>query len=61
MKLPKTIYVKQEGDGKQAYLNAVDDPCGLVEIGEKTRIGIYTLTRLEDIEGVVKRNSVKTR
>ena len=59
MKLPKTIYVKQEQDGKVTYFVADDDLRGLAEVGEKIRIGVYTLARLEDIEGAVKRTTVK--
>jgi hypothetical protein len=56
-KLPKTLYVKIEQDGNKSYPVAADDPLGLAELGEKTRIGVYSLTRIEDIEGVVKRTA----
>ena len=57
MKMPKTLYVKIEQDGDVSYPVAASTTIELAELGKKTRIGVYALSHLEDIEGVVKRTS----
>lgn len=53
-KLPATLYVKTEQDGKISYFVADEDPHNLVEMGQKVKIGVYKLTKTQTGKGVVE-------
>lgn len=55
MKLPKTLFVKMEKEGDTTYPVADTSLVGLAEMGEKLKIGVYTLTETIEAEGVVSR------
>lgn len=49
--LPKTIYVKLERpENDEPFLVASDEKYGLVEAGERLKIGTYKLVEVEDAE-----------
>ncbi len=57
MAMPNILYVKIEQDGDVSYPVADENIEKLIEMGEKTQIGVYTLSYLEDVQGVIKRTS----
>ena len=56
--LPATIFVKIEKEDDADWLNAARHAEAHAEIGTKTRVGIYKLVGVRDIEGVVESISV---
>lgn len=60
--LPKTITVRIEDGGTGPnYMVAAETLLDHAEIGEKRRVGVYTLTELRDVEGVASSEIVKQR
>ena len=57
--LPKELFVKIDGDGKDQYYNATDDQVGLVEMGETAKIGTYRLVSTHTAKGVAITNNLK--
>jgi len=61
-KFPQTIFVKYEDGGSDPeYLAASDDVIGMVDVGDKTRVGIYRLESTVECEGIVKTTAVPKR
>ena len=60
---PKTLYVKVESGGSGPdYFNACEDVIETAEMGEKTKVGVYTLTETIEVKGVAITNTLaKTR
>lgn len=52
MKLPKTLYVKIESDKDATYFVCEEDASGLVEMGQKIKIGVYELVETKNAEGI---------
>ena len=52
-KFPKKLFVKMEHTDGESYFVADADVVGLVDVGEKRKIGIYQLVEIGEIEGVV--------
>lgn len=50
--LPKTLFVKIDGEGDEAFYNAADKASHLVEMGQKAKIGTYQLVETSIAEGV---------
>lgn len=44
-KLPKTIYVRWDGDVSDEFLNAYSDLNAHADMGEKRTVGVYQLVR----------------
>jgi hypothetical protein len=53
-KLPTTLYVKIEKDGTTEYFVADDEMYGLVEKGDRIKIGTYELVETTMAEAIVK-------
>ena len=51
---PKALYVKREtDDDKEPYYIADPSCTGMVDVGDKATLGIYTLTEMVEVEAVV--------
>lgn len=53
-KLPKTLYVKIDGDKPDEWFNASDKAEHLVEMGQTVRIGKYVLDHFAEAIGVAQ-------
>lgn len=51
-KLPKTLYVKIDGDAPDQFFNASDYADALVDMGDRVKIGTYQLVSIATAEGV---------
>jgi hypothetical protein len=55
--LPAKLYVKIESAKDEQYFIASDDIATLgIEIGDRIKVGIYSLTKTCDAEGVIELN-----
>jgi len=60
-KFPDTLYVKKEVDGKSGYFVADESAGSHAFVGEKVRVGIYSLLEVVDIGTAVEMFSVGLR
>jgi hypothetical protein len=51
---PKTLHVKIENDRDTSYFVADADAASLVDMGDKTKLGVYQLVEIVEGEGVVR-------
>lgn len=59
VKFPKTLYARRENDDGTVYYVTDTDVEALAAMGEKTRVGVYELVGVEEVEGIVERRPVK--
>ncbi len=52
--LPKKLFVKVDGAKGEEYFVADSDIIGMVDVGQKEKIGVYQLVGITFAEGVVK-------
>lgn len=48
---PKKLYVKIDGEKGEQYFLADSDFIGMVDVGERVKIGIYELTKTSFVAG----------
>ncbi len=57
---PKTLYVKVEDGGTGPdYFGTYSAAIEAAELGEKIKVGLYTLTETIEVKGVAVTNTVK--
>lgn len=57
---PKTLYVKVEDGGTGPdYFNPCESLVEAAEMGEKTKVGVYSLTETVEVKGVAITNTLK--
>ena len=56
---PKKLYVKIDGEKGEEFFLADSDIIGMVDVGQKVKIGVYQLVETTSAEGVVKVASAK--
>ena len=53
-RFPKTLFIKIGSGTGPDWFEAQENITGMVEVGETTRIAVYTLSHINDAEGLVK-------
>lgn len=58
-KFPKTLFVKHEGSGDEAWLNPAESADHHAELGESIPVGIYQLVEVKEISTSVSLDAPK--
>lgn len=57
-KFPQTLYVKQEVEKNDYWLNPGESLFDLAELGEKVKVGVYNLVEIREIETVINSEKI---
>jgi hypothetical protein len=60
VRLPKNLYARIVTSSTEPYVQAADGLDGLsIEVGDKTKVGLYKLIGVYDAEGVISTSKIK--